>query len=534
MKKIGVLFFLLISFTAFSQKKLFDAIYNKDLTNAILLAENVKPANVNKPEGRYEETLLTAAVKHELFDVTRILLEKGADVSFRNLNDQIPLHIAALNGDTATINLLLKYKSNVQAKDDQGQTPLHLAVTNGNSVAVKSLINAGSNVNEPDKNGNTPLHYSVICKKNQELSDTVLNILDVFDKNFELEGGDSIPVDALVARLLHRYKVPVYKCDTSYFVNKNIYYELFCPVPYYLFVSGANEVAQNNDGETPLNYALRNDNNNITATVFLVINKFGMQIPNNKGILPFHNALLIGKPYYVKYMNDLVMFSDTAYLSKHQIGKLILQKYFEYTSETMQDPFNSSRRIENVNLNCDLAKMYIDVAEQFMGLKNRNFSNQFINLGTDHCLTYTWTYRIRIHAIESGADPNFSYSSFNTSNLFKAYKEYRDAMSMYSNKKDDEKSIARQFVICLLEAGAPVITLNTSDDTYYKSYENVIVMSIRERDLDMLQIFLKFAGKLAPENKQLLVDKINLYRGSNINVDNQDFFDRAFNLINNN
>lgn len=534
MKKIGVLFFLLISFTAFSQKKLFEAIYNKDFTNAILLAEEIKPANVNKPEGRNDETLLTAAVKHELFDVTHILLEKGADVSFRNHHDEIPLHIAALNGDTAMTNLLIKYKSNVQAKDDKGQTPLHLAVANGNHLVVKSLINAGSNVNEPDKNGNTPLHYSVVCENTQELSDTVLKILDILDRRFELDGADSIPVDALGARLLLRYKVPVHKYDTNYFVYKNIYYELFCPVPYYLYIDGANRVAQNNDGETPLNYALRNSNNNITATVFLLINKFGLQIPDNKGVLPFHNALLTGKPYYVKYMNNLEMFTDTAYLSKHQIGQLICQKYFEHTSETMQDPFNSSRRIQNGEYNCNMAIMYLDVAEQFMGLNNRNFSNCFINLSTDPCLSYTRTYNIRISAIRSGADPNYIISSFNTSNLFKAYYEYRQAMSSYSYRKDDEKAIARQFVICLLEAGAPVTELNTGSDTYYKSYENVIVMSIHERDLDMLTVFLRFAGKLTPENKQLLINKINLYRGSNINVENQDFFDNAFNLVNNN
>jgi len=534
MKKIGVLFFLLISVTAFSQKKLFEAIYNKDFTNAILLAEEIKPANVNKPEGQNDETLIMAAVKNELSDVTHILLEKGADVSLRNNHDEIPLHIAALNGDTAIINLLLIYKSNVQAKNDKGQTPLHLAVTNGNHLVVKSLINAGSDVNEPDKNGNTPLHYSVICEKNQELSDTVSNILDILDKRFKLNGADSIPVDALGARLLQKFKVPVYKYDENYFIHKNIYYELFCPVPYYLFKGGANCVALNNDGETPLNYALKNHNNSITATVFLIANKFGMQIPNNKGIIPFHNALLTGKPYYVKSMNDIEMYTDTAYLSKHQIGQLICQKYFEHTSETIQDPFNSSNRIQNPEYNCNLANMYLDVAEQFMGLKNRNFSNQFINLSTDPCLSYTRTYNIRISAIQSGADPNYSLSSFNTSNLFKAYYEYRQTMGSYSYRKDDEKAIARQFIICLLEAGAPVTELNKGSDTYYKSYENIIVMSVHECDLDMLKIFLKFAGKLTPENKQLLINKINLYRASNINAENQDFFDNAFNLVTNN
>ena len=50
-----------------------------------------------------------------------------------------PLHLAAENGHSEVVGILLKYGANVNARDTFGQTPLYKAVRNGHREVASIL-----------------------------------------------------------------------------------------------------------------------------------------------------------------------------------------------------------------------------------------------------------------------------------------------------------------------------------------------------------------------------------------------------------
>ncbi len=100
-----------------------------------LLADN---ANVNSRD-KYGNTSLYWAItriaaSYSIDDVTRLILlliDKGADVNAVNLNNQTPLHWAAMYGHKEILELLINKRANINAADSNGQTPLSWAIKSG-------------------------------------------------------------------------------------------------------------------------------------------------------------------------------------------------------------------------------------------------------------------------------------------------------------------------------------------------------------------------------------------------------------------
>lgn len=107
------------------------------VTTLLLSREKI---DVN-PRNRNDETpLMLAAIKGQT-DLAQTLIDKGADV---NKPGWTPLHYASTYGHLALMNLLLEHHAYIDAASPNESTPLMMAAMYGTSSAVKLLLEAGA------------------------------------------------------------------------------------------------------------------------------------------------------------------------------------------------------------------------------------------------------------------------------------------------------------------------------------------------------------------------------------------------------
>ena len=82
---------------------------------------------------------LHSAVANRNVDISRALVEHGADVNATQQDGFTPLMEAAQNGDLATLTLLLQHGANPLAKNTNGQTALDLATAAGHTSIIEML-----------------------------------------------------------------------------------------------------------------------------------------------------------------------------------------------------------------------------------------------------------------------------------------------------------------------------------------------------------------------------------------------------------
>jgi ankyrin repeat protein len=95
------------------------------------------------------------------------LLQAGANMASVNVDGGSPLHAALINGEEESVRVLIKAGANVNAKMetplDEGKNDscLHVAAAEGLTTCITLLISAGALFDEKDGMGRTPLHEAV-------------------------------------------------------------------------------------------------------------------------------------------------------------------------------------------------------------------------------------------------------------------------------------------------------------------------------------------------------------------------------------
>ncbi|XP_072036784.1 BRCA1-associated RING domain protein 1-like [Amphiura filiformis] len=79
----------------------------------------------------------------------------------RNIRGETPLHIAAIKGDAAEVENLLKDGADPNIKDNAGWMPLHEACNHGHTACVVLLLDHGALINAPGFEHDSPLHDAV-------------------------------------------------------------------------------------------------------------------------------------------------------------------------------------------------------------------------------------------------------------------------------------------------------------------------------------------------------------------------------------
>ena len=92
--------------------------------------------------------------------IVAVLVSPGVLAQKRSASDL--LHHAALRGQTASIEMLLKLGADPNLRDKHGRTALHDACLKDHVGAARMLLDGGARVDVQDENGATPLHDAAL------------------------------------------------------------------------------------------------------------------------------------------------------------------------------------------------------------------------------------------------------------------------------------------------------------------------------------------------------------------------------------
>ena len=122
-----------------------------------LLARGSTDTNLRGDDG-YTPLMLAAQNGHT--SVVRILLNKGADTSIKDGAGFNALILSAQNGHLSATTLLMEAGADLHAKNSEGHTPLHVATLNEHLEIMTALVEAGADLEAVTSEGYTPLHIS--------------------------------------------------------------------------------------------------------------------------------------------------------------------------------------------------------------------------------------------------------------------------------------------------------------------------------------------------------------------------------------
>ncbi len=211
-------------------------------------------ADVNFKNKSGSTPLIEAVSKNGLEEVAFALISKGANVNDKNVDGNTPLILAAKNGLEEVSLILINKGVDINAKNNLGSTPLIEATRNGLEEVALTLINKGANVNDKPVGSGTPLIEAVSKNGLEEVALALINKgANVNDKNAD---GNT----PLILAIKEGHK----------------------KVALVLIDRGANINAKNNCNATPLIEATRNGLEEVALTL---INK-GANVNKGEGGIP--------------------------------------------------------------------------------------------------------------------------------------------------------------------------------------------------------------------------------------------------------
>jgi len=250
--------------------------------------------------------LLFTACHFGDLEISRLLIDKGADITAADKSEQTPLHEALLCRHEGVAQLLIGKVADVTATDKYGRTPLHLALMWGNEGVMRLLIEKGADVTAADKHGRTHLHEA-----SRRGNEGMVRLL--IDKGAGVaaasKGGRTSLHDASkrgsedVVRLLIDKGADVTAADKRGLTP--LHEALLCRhegLVRLLVDKGADVSAGDKDGWTPLHLASRSGNGDL---VRLLIDKSAdVTAVDESGRSPLHEASESGNEDLVRLLVD--------------------------------------------------------------------------------------------------------------------------------------------------------------------------------------------------------------------------------------
>ncbi|CAG2217063.1 unnamed protein product [Mytilus edulis] len=143
---------------------------------------------INDTKENHFSFLLLKACSSGLMDVVKMLIQKGSNVNFGDINGWTPLIVASEHGHHQIVKLLLKSKANARQTDTYGWTPFMRACGKGNADIVKTFIKNSVEINKKDKYGLTPFLLAI---ENGHLNVIEILLKKGADVNVSTESGET-------------------------------------------------------------------------------------------------------------------------------------------------------------------------------------------------------------------------------------------------------------------------------------------------------------------------------------------------------
>jgi len=198
-----------------------------------------KGADVNKAKNDGVVPIYMAA-EYRNVDIVEYLISAGADLTRASMAGLTPLHAACIQHVAATVRVLCDAGAPLEMRDRGMFTPICNASEWGRSDIVSLLLEKGADPNASGWNGNIGLHIAA-WKGREEVVDVFLR-----DTRVDVNTKNSYGFTALhLAALAESYSI----------VQK-------------LLQHGADVNSQDNDGSTPLHFAIDSGNEGIARLLY--------------------------------------------------------------------------------------------------------------------------------------------------------------------------------------------------------------------------------------------------------------------------
>lgn len=245
--------------------------------------------------------------------VVQHLLDKGGpQVNAQGIDGVAPLHLAAMNGNIETVQILIRAGAALDIQDASGATALHWAAFKGHEAIVEYLYE-DSNKKLRDKNGRTALHLAVIAGKENvarwlvPCPDKQTNAdMDTFDSDgckpiyyAAMLGHEAIMRYLVNEAPFNREQATNYDGETTLHLAAKAGHEAI--VRYLVREAGANKEAKNKYGGAPLHVAAAHGNE---AVVRYLVGEAGANKEARDGSngTPLHSAVLEGEEAVLRYL----------------------------------------------------------------------------------------------------------------------------------------------------------------------------------------------------------------------------------------
>jgi ankyrin repeat protein len=170
-----------------------------------LLDAKVDPNSVFTAADPIRKELRTPAlifsVNNSTEDVTRLLVERGANIGAFDTYGNTALHAAAERGQIKTIDLLLSRGADLAVRGPSSYTPLHSAIHGMKLEAVKYLVAKGAPIDAQASHYGTPLMDAVIGNRRDDRLPIIRHLLQSgANPNIPGANGDHVLHVAIVGR----------------------------------------------------------------------------------------------------------------------------------------------------------------------------------------------------------------------------------------------------------------------------------------------------------------------------------------------